>query len=136
MDRIGCLNAPLIITLPALRGKLLGLAAIEVNKSSSNSITCDKERRLSNILEEPSAHDFKAFFCIRRSPGRLDSPKEVFEARSCFTSTLAARLGIRRRNCGDDERLWCRFCSFGEGLSKAQISIKRTSRQTRVAIEL
>ena len=80
-------------------------------------------------LEESSPHNLEALFRIGWPPGRLDTPKDIFQARRRFSSTLAASLGIRGGNGCDDQRLWRGFGCLCQRLSKTHIGIKRAARQ-------
>src|SRR6266536_46741 len=128
MNGIGVLETPLILCLPAGRGKFRGLAAIEIHESPHNGISRYKERRIDDVLKEPSPHDFEALFCICGSPGGLNTSKDVFEAYGCLTSTFASCFGIGGGNGSDHQGLWRRLRCLGERLGKTQVGIERAAR--------
>src|SRR5260370_30322355 len=102
-------DTPFIFRLPAITRKFLWLTAIEVYKGLDHAIARGKERRLRDRLEEPPPHDLESFFRVSRSPWRLDASKDILKAHSRFPASFAARLGIRGRNGGGEERLWLCF---------------------------
>src|SRR5229473_4695408 len=107
MNGICRLDAPFIIRLTCVGGKLLRLTAVEVHKGPGYRVAGDKQVGLGNGLEESPAYDLKALFRVGRTPGRLDAAKDILQTYRRFTSTLAASLSVRGGNGSDNQRLWC-----------------------------
>src|SRR5947209_8848042 len=94
MNRIGGFDAPFVLRLPTVCGKLLGLAAIELHIGPGNAITRNEQRWLGDVLEQSPPYDLEALFSIGRPPGRFNACENIIKPHGRFASTLSAGLRV------------------------------------------
>src|SRR6185312_8376103 len=135
MDGVGVFDPLFVADFATLFGEFLALRAVIFGEGASNGITGGIEMR-GNLFKETTAHNRKAFFRVGRSPGRLDTAKDLLETDGGFLTTLTACLGFGGWNGGNYQGLWGCFGCFCEILCKAKVGFKGASGQTTLAIEL
>ena len=93
MDRIGRLDALLVVAATALRRELGGLVAVEIGEAARRQIAL-LEQFARDRLEQATPDDLKALFRCRRPPGGLNAADDVPQPVERLAPANAADLDI------------------------------------------
>ena len=147
VNRVGGLDALLVIAAAALGREFLLLAAIEIGEGAGYHVAVLELRRVRERLEQPAAHDLEALFGARRAPGRFDAADHVAQTVQRFAAALAADFdivgaGMRRsggvggRQADHQQTVAGQFGRLGQGLGKAELGLEAAGGQIALVVKL
>ena len=89
-----------------------------------------------NVLEQPPADNFVAFFLRSGAPGRFNPGEGLLEPDQGFLTALAANLDLRSRKRGHEQGAGAGLDRLGQGLDETEIGVEGTGRQAVDLVDL
>ena len=147
VDRVGGLDALLVVAVPALGRELGSLRAIEVGEGARGHVALLEGVRPGERLEQPPPHDLEAFLGRRRPPRRLHPPDHVAQPVQRLAPADAADLhvvGLRVRRARrvrggqrDHQQAVARELGrLGQRLGEGELRLEAAGRQVALVVEL
>ena len=92
VDRVGRLDALLVLGIAALGRELLVLRPVQVGERRADHVAVLELGRVDQRLEQPAPHDLEAFLGAGRPPRRLDAADHVAQPVERLAPALPADL--------------------------------------------
>ena len=149
MNRVGRLNAPLVVHRAALRRELDSLRTVQVGEGAGGDVALLEGVRPAERFEQPPPHDLEAFLGACRPPRGFDPGDDIAQPFQRLAPAQAAhfgivRLGVRRTLAGRvgrrqghyQQTVFRGLHGFRERLGECELGLEAAGWQIALVVQL